>query len=116
MVRSGVEGPARPTTQTSLREHRIRRREAWSLRRISSETNDSDGLDWDHFRDLYHPDSRRHNLEAIVAYGEYKRTTGVHGGREAAPLKDAIAAASESLGEWEDEGGALRDRSGGSRE
>ena len=34
-----------------------------------------DRLDWDGFRDLYYPDSRRHNLEAVVAYGSYKSSS-----------------------------------------
>ena len=33
------------------------------------------GLDWSGFRDLYYPASRRHDLEAIVAYGAYQRTS-----------------------------------------
>ena len=115
-MHSSIEGPTRPTTQMSLRAHRKRRREAWNLRRVSSEAADSDGLDWDHFRDLWYPDSRRHNFEAIVAYGEYKRTAGRDAGSEAATLKDAISTDAESLGGWEDEGGALPDPSGGSRE
>jgi hypothetical protein len=55
-----------------------RDREAWNLPRASMETVPQepyrDRLDWDGFRDLYYPDSRRHNLEAIVAYGAYKRS------------------------------------------
>jgi hypothetical protein len=116
MVHSLIEGPARPTTQTSLRAHRKRRRDAWNLPRISAKTAHPDGLDWDHFRDLYYPDSRRHNLEAIVAYGDYRRTSRPQAGSEAAPLKDAISADTDSLGEWEDEGGASRDPSRGGRD
>ena len=116
MVQSSIEGPTRPTTQTSLRPHRNWRRQAWDLRRISSETADSDGLDWDHFRDLYYPDSRRHDFEAIVAYGEHKRTARLYAGSEAAPAKNPIPTDAGPLGEWEDEGGALPDPSRGSRE
>jgi hypothetical protein len=100
----------------SLRARRKRRRESWNLPRTSAKTAHPDGLDWDHFRDLYYPDSRRHNFEAIVAYGDYRSTSRQHSGSEAAPLKEAVWTDAESLGEWEDEGGALRDRSRGSRE
>jgi len=31
------------------------------------------GLDWQAFSAAYFPGSRRHNLEAIVAYGAYER-------------------------------------------
>ena len=116
MAHPSIEGPTRPTTQTSLRAHRNWRRQAWDLQRISSETADSDGLDWDHFRDLYHPDSLRHNFEAIVAYGEHRRTTGRNAGSEAAPLKEAVSTDAESLGEWENEDGVSPDPSSGSRE
>jgi hypothetical protein len=60
------------------------------------------------FRDLYYPDSRRHNLEAIVAYGPYKRSP--HAGspaNEAAYLNgDPISTEVVSLDGWEDGGGA----------
>lgn len=73
----------------------------------SAETARRDGLDWDAFRDLYYPDSRRHGLAAIVAYGEYRRrrpgeppqagldTEGGRRSSHAAPLEA-----------WEGEGGA----------
>jgi hypothetical protein len=106
MVHSIIEGPARPGTRTSLSAHPKRRRDAWNHPRISATTAHTDGLDWDHFRDLYYPDSRRHNLEAIVAYGDYKRTPRPRGGGQAAPSKAAISADWDSLGAWEDEGGS----------
>jgi hypothetical protein len=111
MVHSSIEGPTRPTMQTSLRAQRKRRRKAWNLPEVPAKTAHPDGLDWDRFRDLYHPKSRRHNLEAIVAYGAYKRAPRPHRGSEAAPLTEAVSADAESLGEWEDEGGASRDPS-----
>jgi hypothetical protein len=59
-------------------DHQERDREAGNLPRAPLEAVSPgvhrDGLDWDSFRDLYYPDSRRHNLEAIVAYGSYKRS------------------------------------------
>jgi hypothetical protein len=94
----------------------VREESGDGLRQRSSKTAASDGLDWDHFRDLYYPDSRRHNFEAIVAYAEFKRTAGYDAGSEAAPVKDPISTDAEPLGDWEDEGGALPDAPGGSRE
>lgn len=105
MVHSGVEQPSESTTQTSLRTNRKQRGEPGT-----SPTSDRpDGLAWDQFRDLYYPDSRRHNLAAIVAYGEYKGTPRLQAVSEASVLEQAVAADAESsLGEWEGEGGALR--------
>jgi hypothetical protein len=55
-----------------------RDREAWNLPRAPAGTVSHmpyrAGLDWDGFRDLYFRDSRRHDLEAIVAYGGYRRS------------------------------------------
>lgn len=116
MVQSTIEGPTRPATQTSVRAHRKRRRSAWNLPQIPARTAHPDGLDWDRFRDLYHPDTRRHNLEAIVAYSDYKRTRRPHPGSDAVPLNDVVSVDAASLGEWEDEGGRSRDPSIGGRE
>ena len=59
-------------------DHLERDREAWNLPRAPEETASQgthpDGLDWNGFRDLYYPESRRHNLEAIVAYGSYRKS------------------------------------------
>ena len=66
------------------------------------------GLDWSGFRDLYYPASRRHDLEAIVAYGAYQRTSlaGPLPASEAACAKGgATSAEALSLQDWEDEGG-----------
>jgi hypothetical protein len=93
-------------------DHLERDREAWNLPQAPVEAVSPgvhrDGLDWDGFRGLYYPDSRRHNLEAIVAYGAYKRSR--HTGspaNEATHLNgDASPTEALSLDEWEDEGGA----------
>ena len=94
-------------------DHLKRDREAWNLPRASVETVSGgayrDGLDWDGFRDLYYPDSRRHDLKAIVAYGAYKSSllAGRQPASGAARLKgDAISTDARSLDEWEGEGGA----------
>jgi hypothetical protein len=112
MVHS-VEGPPRPTRTTPPRATGPRRRQAWSLPRAAAKTAHRAELDWDHFRDLYYADSRRHSFEAIVAYGDYKSAARLHIGGGAAALKDAFSADVESLGEWEGEGGASRDPSSG---
>jgi hypothetical protein len=67
-----------------------------------------DELNWDGFRDLYYPDSRRHDLKAIVAYGSYKKSprVGPQPASEVHPQGAAIATEAPSLDEWEDEGGA----------
>jgi hypothetical protein len=111
MVHSGIEGPTRPNPRTSLRAQRKRRREPWNLPRVPAKTAHPDGLDWDHFRDLYRPDSNRHDFEAIVAYGDYRSTLRRQPGSEAAPMKEPIPTDAGSLGEWDDEGGALPDPS-----
>jgi hypothetical protein len=99
--------------QAALRaDHLERDREAWNLPRAPVETVSHgayrDRLDWDGFRDLYYPDSRRHNLKAIVAYGAYTRSP--HGGSSAKGATDLNGDASSTealpLDEWEGEGGA----------
>lgn len=67
------------------------------------------GLDWQAFAAAYFPERRRHDLEAIVAYGASRRS---HSG--AALISDeAVRIASgrgtvgaRALRDWEDEGGA----------
>ena len=92
MVQSLIERPADGAAQAALlADHRER----------DSEVH-GDQLDWDGFRDLYYPDSRRHDMTAIVAYGSYKRSA--HAAPR--PARDTVAAEETSLDEWEDEGGA----------
>jgi hypothetical protein len=67
------------------------------------------GLDWDGFSAVYFPERRRHDLEALVAYGAYRRS---HSGTALSsdertrigPGRDAIGA--RALRNWENEGGA----------
>lgn len=68
-------------------------------------------LDWDSFRDLYHPDSRRHDLTAVVAYGEFKRSGEVPSG-EPVITPPASASSDTTVEEWEDEGGAVATTNG----
>jgi hypothetical protein len=61
-----------------------------------------DGLSWEGFSAKYFPESRRHNLKAIVAYGAYKR--GSPQGRENAEMADTMIREGP-LEAWESEGG-----------
>jgi hypothetical protein len=106
-----VQSPAETLTEAAqadvTADHQERDREAWNLPRASTDGAYRAPLDWDGFRDLYYPDSRRHNLEAIVAYGAYKRSS-LDGSRanEATSIKaGASPPEALSLDEWEDEGG-----------
>jgi hypothetical protein len=90
-------------------EHGQRVTGARNLPRAFVGARDRDGLDWDGFRDRYYPASRRHHLEAIVAYGDYRGTPHPRSGAEPLPLQDAISVDADSVGEWEDEGGAYRE-------
>ena len=72
--------PSEGASEAAVRaDHEERDRKAWNLPRATakpaSAARHRDGLSWDEFRDLYYPNSRRHTLEAIVAYGEYKRSS-----------------------------------------
>ena len=79
MTQSLTETLTGPAQAAAKAEHLERDREAWNLPRAPAEAvspgRHRDGLDWNGFRDLYYPDSRRHNLEAIVAYGAYRRNS-----------------------------------------
>ena len=97
-------------------KHDERNREAWNLPRAvrtGASGTHRDGLNWAEFRERYYPGSRRHNFEAIVAYGDYRSTLR---SQSATPQDQMISADAESLGGWEDEGGAASpDRSRASR-
>lgn len=95
-------------------DHVERDRAAWNLPRASERTVPASahrgGLDWDGFRESYYPDSRRHDLKAIAAYGAYKKSllANARSASGAAGVSEAIATEAVPLGEWEDEGGASR--------
>jgi hypothetical protein len=67
------------------------------------------GVDWERFSAVYFPERRRHDLEALVAYGAYRRS---HSGTALSsdertrigPGRDAIGA--RALRNWENDGGA----------
>jgi hypothetical protein len=96
MVQSLNETAARAAVGADQVE---RDREAWSPPRAPVGTVAhrvrQRGLDWEDFRDLYYPGTRRHNFRAILAYGAYKKST---------PTCNEGA----SLEAWEIEGGAPR--------
>ena len=101
--------PNEAATQWALDlKHQERNREAWNLPRAvrtrPSGTHRS-GLNWAEFRKRYYPGSRRHDLKAIVAYGDYRSTLR---SQSTTPRNQVISADAESLGEWEDEGGLAR--------
>lgn len=81
---------------------------------LALDENVPPGLDWQAFSAAYFPESRRHNLNAIVAYGAYRRSSaaGQEQASDAARFeRDAIPSEAVSVEKWEDEGGAsLRPR------
>jgi hypothetical protein len=67
---------------------------------LTDSANAPNQLDWQRFRTAHFPGSRRHDLEAIAAYGAYRRLpTG-------ARATNGLAGATALQG-WEDEGGAV---------
>ena len=79
---------------------------------VPSSADAPDGLDWQTFSAAYFPGRRRHDLEALTAYGAYRRSRTL----DARPSTQATrteetesgAAGSTGLQDWEDEGGAIR--------
>jgi hypothetical protein len=103
MVKTLLERPTEAPSQAAVNaDHQERDRKAWNLPRASVRTaprrRHRDGLDWDSFRDLYYPSTRRHDFEASVACSNYIRSPQ-------ADLPDADPTNAPSLAEWEAEGG-----------
>ncbi len=75
-----------------------------------------DGLDWQRFSARYFAGRRRHNLEALTAYGRYRTTSDARlapQGREPTPpsdarAHDAAALAAAVIQTWEAEGGSAQ--------
>lgn len=70
----------------------------------------SEALDWEAFSATHFPGRRRHDLEALTAYGEYRRSRVVGERSSDGALSPARngAEGSKALQDWEDEGGARR--------
>ena len=69
----------------------------------------TDGLDWQSFSAAYFPGRRRHDLEALTAYGAYRRSHEVdaRSSDESARIEaERGQAGSTAVQDWEDEGGA----------
>ena len=69
----------------------------------------TDGLDWQSFSAAYFPGRRRHDLEALTAYGAYSRSHEVDArcSDESARIEaERGQAGSTAVQGWEDEGGA----------
>jgi hypothetical protein len=79
------------------------------------------GLDWQAFSTRYFPGRHRHDLEALIAYGAYRRLTRAAEARSFEPTNGPIQSAEEgeraeeanggavvgtAVQAWEDEGGA----------
>ena len=77
---------------------------------VGDGANASDGLDWQTFSAAHFPGRRRHDLEALIAYGGFRRS------HETARSSDEPArigewsgrTSSTGLEDWESEGGAAR--------
>ena len=96
MTQSLTEVPAEVAHAATRAGDWQRDQEAWNLPRAPADAaspGDRDQLDWDGFIAAYFPASRRHNLEAIVAYGAYKNS-GVIAGQLA---KQAALSTAEGL-------------------
>jgi hypothetical protein len=63
-------------------------------------------LDWYAFTAAYFPGRRRHDFEALVAYGAYRRGERFQE-PEHATAGEADAPQSDALEVWEDEGGPV---------
>lgn len=63
-----------------------------------------DLLDWDTFSAAYFPGRQRHDLEALVAYGAYRRGEQVE---QAEHVAERSALQASALEVWEDEGGPV---------
>ena len=79
---------------------------------VASSAPAPDGLDWQAFSAAYFPGRRRHDLEALTAYGAYRRsrTLDEHPSSQAPRMGEAEngEVGSTGLQDWEDEGGAIR--------
>jgi hypothetical protein len=104
MTQSLTETLTEAAQAAAKADHSERDREAWNLPRARAETKlhgtYREVLDWNGFRDLHYPDSRRHDLRAIVGYGAYRKSLpAARPASEAAcPTSDSISVVAHSNG------------------
>jgi hypothetical protein len=77
---------------------------------VTSSVDAPDGLDWQTFSAAFFPGRRRHDLEALTAYGAYRRsrTLDERSSRQAIRIEEPESGEEgwTGLQDWEDEGGA----------
>jgi hypothetical protein len=75
---------------------------------VTTRSHAAAGLDWQAFSAAYFPERRRHDLEALAAYGAYRRSnlgTVPSSAERARIAPDQSAIRARALRDWEDEGG-----------
>ena len=78
----------------------------WTASAVTREPGGPAVLDWQAFSSAHFPGRRRHDLEALTAYGEYRRShvePSPAAGRR--PPENNGAAGVTAVQDWEDEGG-----------
>ena len=79
---------------------------------VPSSADAPEGLDWQAFAVTYFPGRRRHDLEALTAYGAYRRSRPLdqRQSRQVTRREEAKSGEARSTGlpDWEYEGGAIR--------
>ena len=97
---------SRPPAPTAGRGPRV----AKVASAVASSADVPDRLDWQTFCAAYFPGRRRHDFEALTAYGAYRRSRADEepSSEEVVRMREATngAAGSTALQGWEDEGGA----------
>jgi hypothetical protein len=74
---------------------------------VTTSANAPAGLDWQAFSAAYFPGRRRHDLEALTAYGAYRHShSGAALSSNARARSGPGATGARALRNWEDEGGA----------
>jgi hypothetical protein len=77
--------------------------------RVGGGAHVPEDLDWQTFAAAYFPGRRRHDLEALTAYGVYRRSHAADARSSDEPARIGAGpgeAGSTALQDWEDEGGA----------
>lgn len=78
-------------------------------RAVAGGARGTDGLDWESFSSAHFPGRRRHDLEALIAYGAYRRSHELDARFSDEPARieaERGQAGSTAVQDWEDEGGA----------